>query len=147
MKLHWGIGLGIGFAFFALGILALVIISMNQKIDLVSDDYYQKELRHQEQIERTQRSTALKERLEVTSVGTRISIRFPKMFSPGNLKGTLSFYRPADRSNDFSISISLDSTNAQSVITDSLVKGLWRLKAFWTSAQLEYYHEEALIIQ
>jgi nitrogen fixation protein FixH len=147
MKIHWGKGLVIVFVVFAVGILAMVRISMNREVDLVSDDYYQQELRHQDQIESERRSNNLSEHPNIGVTSDEVSLTMPKSFPPDSTSGTLTFYRPADRHRDFIVKLRLDSTNTQLVSTSSLQKGLWRLKVRWAHHRQEYYHEEALVIQ
>jgi nitrogen fixation protein FixH len=147
MKIHWGKGLVIVFVVFAVGILMMVRISMNREVDLVSDDYYQQELRHQDQIESEKRSKNLSEHPSISIALGEVSFKLPKSFSPDSTSGTLTFYRPADRHKDFLVKLRLDSTNTQLVSTSSLQKGLWRLKVRWAQHHQEYYHEEAIVIQ
>jgi nitrogen fixation protein FixH len=147
MKIHWGKGLVVVFVIFAVGILLMVRASMNREVDLVSDDYYQQELRHEYQIESQRRSDSLPERLSVGVTSGVVSLRLPGSFSPDSTNGTLTFYRPADLHKDFIVALKLDSTNSQVVPTTSLQKGLWRIKVRWTQHHRDYYHEEALVIQ
>jgi nitrogen fixation protein FixH len=146
MKIHWGTGLAIVFVVFAVGILIMVRISMNREVDLVSDDYYQQELRHQDQIESERRSNNLSEHTSIGVSSGEVALKLPKSFSPDSTSGTLTFYRPADRHKDFIVTLRLDSTNTQLVSTSSLQKGLWKLKVRWAHHQ-DYYHEESILIQ
>jgi len=147
MKFHWGTGLAVVFLIFAVGILIMVRISMNREVDLVSDDYYQQELRHQDQIESQRRSNELSEHPSIRVTPSQVSLRLPRTFSPESTSGTLTFYRPADQHKDFVVALKLDSTNTQFVPTSSLQKGLWKLKVRWEQHRQDYYHEEAIVIQ
>jgi nitrogen fixation protein FixH len=147
MKIHWGTGIGIVFVVFAIGILIMVRISMNREVDLVSDDYYQQELRHQDQIESERRSNDLSEHPSIGVALGEVSLKLPRSFSPDSTSGTLTFYRPADRHKDFIVKLRLDSTNTQLVSTSSLQRGLWKIKARWAHHHQNYYHEEAIVIQ
>jgi hypothetical protein len=147
MKLHWGTGLGIVFVIFAIGILVMVRISMNREIDLVSDDYYQKELRHQEQIDIEQRSKDLPEHPTISVLSTGVVVKLPRMFSAANTSGVLTFYRPADRHKDFTVALHLDTASTQVISTTSLQKGLWKLKVRWSQHDQAFYHEVAIVIQ
>jgi nitrogen fixation protein FixH len=147
MKFNWGKGLAVVFFIFAVGILIMVRISMNREVDLVSDDYYQQELRHQDQIESQRRSNELSELPSIRVSQGAVSLRLPRMFSPDSASGTLTFYRPADQHKDFVVALKLDSSNTQFVPTSSLQKGLWRIKVRWAQHHQDYYHEEAFVIQ
>jgi len=147
MKLHWGTGIVIAFLVFAAGILTMVAISMNREVDLVSDDYYQQELQHQDRIESTRRSNVLAEQPSVAVTASAITVRLPSVFPASGTTGTLTFYRPADRKKDFIVPLGLDSSNTQIVRTASLQKGLWRVKIRWSQQNQIYYHEEPIMIQ
>jgi nitrogen fixation protein FixH len=146
MKIHWGVGLAVVFVLFAIGILIMVRISMNREVDLVSDDYYLQELRHQDQIDSQKRSNSLSERPSIAVSAFSVSVKLPMTFSPANTSGTLTFYRPADLHKDFIVALKLDSTNTQFIPTTSLQKGLWRVKVRWKQDQQNYYHEEPIVI-
>ena len=147
MKLNWGTGIAIAFLIFAAGILVMVYVSMNREIDLVSDDYYQQELRHQDQIESTKRSNVLSEQPSVVVSNTTLTLKLPKEFAGGKTSGTLTFYRPADRKRDFTVPLKLDSAGAQLVSTSTLQRGLWRIKIRWSQLSQTYYHEEPIMVQ
>ena len=147
MKLHWGTGIAIAFVLFAAGILTMVIISMNREVDLVSDDYYLQELRHQDQIENTKRSNVLAEQPSIGVSASAVTVKLPGAFSASSAAGTITFYRPADRKKDFILPLRLDSSSSQIVHTASLQKGLWRVKVRWTQQNQTYYHEEPIMIQ
>lgn len=147
MKLTWGAGLAVVFLIFAAGILAMVMISMNRDVDLVTEDYYQQELRHEQQIESEKRSNALGEAIRIEHTAFVATITLPLQCDPDSVSGTLTFYRPADRRKDFVVAIRLDSMRSQHVPTTELQKGLWRVKARWTYQGEAYYREEPIIIQ
>lgn len=147
MKFHWGHGLGVGATLFGAGLIVMVYISMSQKVDLVTDDYYAKELKYQEQIDRSKRTAGLHERVEITSGRESVWIKFPAAMEKTKLSGELNFYRPNDRKKDFVVSVTVDSTNVQTIQTSSMEKGLWRVKASWKYGGEEYYSEEAVIVQ
>ena len=147
MKLHWGIGIVIAFLVFAAGILTMVGISMNREVDLVSDDYYEQELRHQDQIESAKRSSVLAVQPIIGVTNSTVTLNLPDVFTASSASGTLTFYRPADRKKDFVLPLRLDSGNTQVVRTASLQKGLWRLKIRWSLQNQTYYHEEPIMIQ
>lgn len=147
MKLNWGTGLVVSFLVFAAAILIMVYISMHREVDLVSDDYYQQELKHQEQIDNSKRSNALAVQPTINVTGTVIALKLPNTFSPANTSGTLTFYRPADRKRDFVLPLKLDSSGVQTVQASALQKGLWRIKISWRQQNQSYYHEEPIMLQ
>ena len=147
MKFHWGIGVAVVIVIFAIGVGILVYIASSQKVDLVSDDYYQQELNHQERIDETKRSADINKKVTVNISNSELKVIFPDFFQKGKLKGTNTLYRPSDRNNDIVIPLMLDSLNTQTILTTSFIKGLWRLKINWKYEKEKYYQEEVVIIQ
>ena len=47
LKLNWGTGIAIVIAIFMVITIATVVYLMNQDVELVTDDYYKKELKEQ----------------------------------------------------------------------------------------------------
>lgn len=139
--MNWGVKIVIAFVIFCLATIGMVIFFMNQKVDVVTENYYEKELKYQEQIDRIARTKALKDTLKVENTGKELVIKFPN--APDRVKGKdiIHLYRPADQSLDVKIPVMTDTLNTQVVSTERLQKGYWKMQINWTSAGKEYYHE------
>ena len=57
--MNWGYKILLVYAVFIAGILFLVYKASSQKMDLVTPDYYEQELKYQSQINATERANAL----------------------------------------------------------------------------------------
>jgi hypothetical protein len=144
--MNWGVRIAIFYIGFVLIVLASVFFAMNQKIDLVTENYYEKELKHQEQIDRQKRTGELKEKTEIKLEGKNIKIKFPSLPDGGNVKNSILLYRPSDKTKDVKIGISTDTSGVQMLPSENLVSGLWRIKLNWVSKGEEYYSEEMVNI-
>ncbi|MBI5020418.1 MAG: FixH family protein [Ignavibacteriales bacterium] len=147
MKFNWGFGIALVVVIFAVGVGALVYIAASQKVDLVTDDYYEQELKHQDRIDESKRSSDLKEKIEVRAANSELKIIFPNSFLSREITGTIMLYRPSDRKIDIMLPLVLDSANTQTILTSSFQKGLWRTKIMWEYQKEKYYQEEVVIIQ
>ena len=110
MKLNWGFGIVLAFIGFIGFILYFVIIaSTDQKAEhnLVTDEYYQEELKYQEEINALENAKNLNVRFnfEQTTEGLRIII--PETVRQQKSEGTVSLYRPSNKQLDFDLAISL----------------------------------------
>lgn len=56
LKLNWGAGIAVLYMGFVAMIVLLVVMSMRQKIDLVTDEYYAEELLFQGKIDKIKRA-------------------------------------------------------------------------------------------
>jgi hypothetical protein len=139
--MNWGYRIAIGFTAFCLVTIGVTIYLMNQKVDIVTDNYYEKELKYQEQLDKVARTRALKESVEITNTGKELIIKFPNLPDKNQSKDLISLYRPSDDSKDVKIPVLTDTSRIQVVSVDRLVKGYWKVKINWTSGGSEYYYE------
>lgn len=126
--------------------ISTVVFLMNQDVDLVATDYYNKGIQHQEQINRLNRTNSMDEAVQINPENGFVKLVFPKSFTQKNFNGTIQFYRPSNSKKDFSLSISIDSTAQQIVPTQNLEKGYWTVKLNWTQDSVEYYKEHSFVI-
>ena len=98
--MNWGYKILFVYLAFVGGIVWMVIKSSTQKMDLVTTDYYAKELKYQEKIDEAKRTSALSKPLECSVVNEQISIKFPEDFSGKEIKGEVHLYCPSDEGKD-----------------------------------------------
>jgi nitrogen fixation protein FixH len=133
MKFNWGTGIVLSFIAFILFIGYFVVLSTRDPAsnhDLVTEDYYKKELRYQEDLDASAnlQNSGGTVTLQVTREG--IWVRFPEAMDPEKIKGTVSLYRPSNKKLDFVAPIRL--SNGQLLIPESrLLEGRWDLRAEW----------------
>jgi hypothetical protein len=139
--MNWGYKIAVLYGGFVVIVLASVFFAMTQKVDLVTDNYYEKELKFQEQIDKSQRTKALKEKTGIELSGGFIKIRFPNAPDKNNQKDFILLYRPSDPSKDLKIAVSADTLGFQSIPADRLSKGFWKIKLSWTSGGTEFFDE------
>jgi len=125
----------------------MTIIFMTQDVSLVSDNYYEKSLVYQDEIDKQSRTKSLNEEVKINFNGEVISILFPSDYASKNMAGEIYFYRPSDQKMDFKIPLQLSETGSQIIQTQNIEKGFWRLKLNWTMNGNEYYNEKAIIIE
>lgn len=142
--MNWGKSIVLVFVLFA-GFIGTMVVSMSrQRIDLVRDDYYQDEIAYQQHIDRVANAARLTNKVPMTYLADTQEVA---VFLPASLrKGTLLFYRPADRVQDFKVKIPQDHAARQLVSTKGLLKGHWRVQFTWSDGQRDYYTEQELFL-
>ena len=133
---------------FILHLLALVIIASVQKIDLVRKDYYPAELKHQQQIDRINRSKQLENSVSIHFLPDErvVEIGSPPNFNWDLISGRIELYRPSDAGLDRSLPLEFNAEGKQIISTEDLANGLWRIKVNWKLGDLEYYDETVIVI-
>ena len=144
--MNWGYKILFVYLFFVAGILLLVFKSSSEKVDLVTKNYYQQELKYEQKIDEAQRAQSLSSPLQYEVSNHRIFIRFPEeMFGKKVTAHTLLYYA-ADESRDSVYSLQTDS--AKLVMNLPVAdEGMYELKMDWKVDTTKYYSEHKLLIK
>jgi hypothetical protein len=145
MQFNWGTKITIAYLLFVAGILFLVMQSSRQKIDLVTPDYYEQEIRYQERIDQSRRADALPGKLTVMVSGDSLFIRFPEEQAGKMITGKVWVYFPADESLDVKVDIDTRDGLQQLVMPSNRKRtGMSVVKTTWTCDGIDYYTENIL---
>jgi len=139
--MNWGYKIAIGFTVFCLATIGVTVYFMMQKVDVVTDNYYEKELKYQDQIDKVTRTRALKESVDITNTGKELIIKFPNVPDKNQNKDFISLYRPSDNTKDVKIPVLTDTSRIQIVNVERIARGYWKVQVNWTSRGSEYYYE------
>jgi hypothetical protein len=145
LKWNWGTGIALAYTAFALMIIAFVINSFSKQIDLVTPDYYAKELVFQDQIEKEQRSRALTEDVSFMMGSEQLDIQFPQEMKSTKISGNVQLFCPVDAKKDISFAIEADSNGKQIIPLNQVKAGRYKLQISWKANDLEYYKEGVIV--
>jgi hypothetical protein len=145
-KFNWGTGILVTIIIFMVITITTVVYLMNQDVDLVASDYYNKGIHHQEQIDRINRTNIMGDEVSIIIENGFLRLALPKSFTQKSLKGTIQFYRPSNSKKDFAIALSVDTSAQQNIPTQNMDKGYWKVKLNWTLKDVEYYKESSFVI-
>ncbi len=144
--MNWGTKIIIVYILFVIGIMFLIFKSSNQNIDLVTPDYYAKELVYQNTIEARNRTNSLSEKIKVNQLDSFIVIQLPTEMSTSNVKASITLYCPSDKQKD--VHFNQSTRNAMIHLPISTVsKGYYELQIDWNTNGQRYYYEDKLIIK
>ena len=146
MKLNWGARILILYLGFAGLIIFLVASSINEKIDLVTPDYYERELVYQNKKESIERHNALNDPATVTLNNDGVLIKFPSEFNTSLISGSIIIFRPSDKNLDFTTPIKADNDLKQYIPKDKLKSGLYRVSVDYRYNDLDYFTENQIVI-
>lgn len=147
-KIGWGTSIVIAISFFITFILYFVIkVQSDSKYDndLVVEEYYKKDALYGEDYIKMQNAQDLIEKPKVTQKADSIEVVFPSEFSPKNIQGTVSFYRPSNKKLDFQIPISLSKPSLL-IPKLNLVGGRWDILIDWEYQSKSYKMKETIYI-
>ena len=137
-------------AFFVIAIIFIATFitwAVQQREDLVSADYYEREVRFQNQLDSMNRSRDIATQPVVTFEPTAnvIVVTLPRDKSVG-ATGKIHLYRPSDARLDREIPLALDVTGIQKLDAKNLPGGLWKVRVQWTAASADYFVDQPVIV-
>ncbi len=145
MKINWGTAIVLVFVGFISFIMYFVIkMNTNEKYehDLVTEEYYKKELAFQKEIDAEKKAKALKNNVIFKKSLNGLVILFPEDKSYNDISGTISLYRPSNKKLDFEIPIDLSSFELV-IPNDNLIEGRWNITINWTYENTSYLFKES----
>ena len=144
--MNWGARISVSFIVFAMVIFTMVYISMNQDVNLVSEDYYMQEIEYEDQIQRLRNTQALEQPPVITIErgAQQVIISFPEELRGQIKDGYIHLFRPSDSRLDKRFKLALDNEGIQRVSIRGQMKGMWKAKLYWQDYNLEYYQEKIL---
>lgn len=146
LQMSWGWKIALLYSGFVVMMLVLVGMSVSEKIDLVSDDYYAMELVHQQKIDKIKRSKALEEPVKWAVNERYLEVTFPANLKAGDVGGRIILYCPSDDRKDASFPISLDADGTQKIAREEISPGRYHLQLDWASGDLSYWDEGVITI-
>ncbi len=146
MKINWGTGLVIGMVLFIGFIMYFVIqISTNKKydFDLVTEDYYGKELVYQKELDALENSNSLEEDVKGKRTDEGWEITFPKNLDYSQITGTVLLYRPSSKKLDFQLPLELTGP-VLLIPDDKMIGGKWNTIVTWSYKGIDYLFKDEI---
>ncbi len=141
--MNWGKGLTIVIIAFMSFILYMVITLMTKgNADLVSEDYYKKEIEYEKEISALKNTEASKEKVVVMDKGDFIIFQFPTTKNIENIE--IQLLRPNNDKKD----VTVTEKNTKNVMVEKkkLEKGIYKASIHYTSQGQRFLQKEELKI-
>ncbi len=144
--MNWGYKILAVYLVFVAGIAVLVIKSSDQKVELVTKDYYGKELQYQQRIDEISRAKALPAQPEFITGSKGIEIRLPAAFSGKTITGSAVLYCPSDESRDHTMDLNQDGNTPLLIPLRPGDRGSFTVQLSITCENQRYYFEQHIFI-
>lgn len=142
MKLHAGHAVIVVMAIFILIMTQFMVRAYQNQESLVADDYYAKEIRYQEQIDKLHNTSALEEAVRIEALPGRLVIDFPQAMRGQAITGELFLMRPSDARSDLRIPVAADANGRFTVDTGEQLKGAYMVQLEWQAGGTSYLTED-----
>lgn len=143
LKINWGTRIALLYGGFVALIVVLVTGSMRQDFDLVSKDYYQKELEYQQIIDAGKNQASLSAPVSVHANERYVFIEFPVEFKESALTGTVLFYSEVNAAWDKSFPVEA-SINKVQIPRSALERTNYIVKINWKADNKDYFQQSAI---
>jgi hypothetical protein len=144
--MNWGHKIIIVYVVFVAGMLFLVYKSSTQNTELVTEDYYAKELVYQQKIDEIKRTSLLSAPVNIKVINHEVTIYFPKDLAAKKIIGEVTLYCPSDQKKDIHQQFTV-TDSAVSIIMPGNYHGLYYVKINWGAEGINYYYEQKIIIK
>jgi hypothetical protein len=135
------------FIVFISALVAWAVVATHNNMDLVRKDYYEEELRFQQQIDRINRTAKLRQDIVVTSDATGLTFKLPIEGAVTKPTGEVQLYRPSDARMDKKLALAVNENGLQRIDASNLKGGLWKLRVNWKFGETEeYYFDRSVVL-
>jgi len=141
--MDWGKGIVLTIIGFVALIMTMVVISVRMDgIELVTENYYEEEIKYQDRIDES--NSAMELDREVISYNSQSKII--ELDLPNGTVGSLQLFRPSDSSLDQKIKIEVTHSGKMEVPLQELKTGYWKIQLNWSENGADHYQEKKITI-
>jgi len=137
IKFNFGTGIFLFMALFMTALIVFVIFAHRQDVNLVHDNYYEKGVDHNRQMQIAERSAVFYDAIEISDDGNFVRITFPAGIAPTIQNGNVTFFRPSDHLKDIREELTLRG-NVFISPKEKLIPGRYVVKIAWQINGLDY---------
>ncbi len=146
MKLNWGQSIALFYLLFMLIMITMVVRASQNSVELVQDNYYDKDLNYESFRESRSNGARIKSQVDITydRPNQQVIVSFPPAHEIQ--AGSILLYRPSNNKLDQKFDLSLVQDQLMKLSTENLPKGNWRIQLTWKAGEKDYHLEESLML-
>ncbi|MEI7807764.1 MAG: FixH family protein [Verrucomicrobiota bacterium] len=141
----WPLGIIAAFVLLFAGIIVVIVIAATHRDTLVSENYYENELKYQGQIDSAARAKTSGATLAYDAAAGRIAVFIPVGQLGPNFSGNITLYRPSASGLDRQIRLAPGADGIQTLKISDLTPGPWLARAAWKSGGQDFYLETKFV--
>lgn len=141
--MNWGKGITIALITFMVFILILAIKLMSTNVDLVTPDYYEREINYSQEMEAVQNAENLNEKITLNSIENYFAVKIPENLKAQNIE--VKWIRNNDEKLDKTYKIV--QTNTFLINKKELVKGHYDIEIYYTVRGEKYLQKEKIYVK
>ena len=145
--MSWGIKIALLYCGFVVLILSMVMCTMTYKVDLVSPDYYEQELKFQDKLNGLRNTDSLHLHFKTETDRHKISLVYPAQWKGQPVEGKILFYRPSDSALDLSFMASQGTQGQQVFASDRFRLGAYKMLCDFKVGGRKFCYEESIFLK
>ena len=142
----WTWGIVACFVLFFAGMAAMVVIAATHRDHLVSESYYEQELKYQSQIDSATRTKSIGATVGLDAAGTSLVVTLPPAQAAQRIAGSIELYRPSAPDLDRQFPLVPPADGTQKLDVSQLAAGLWVVRVKWNAAGQDYFLEQKITV-
>lgn len=143
--MNWGYKITIVFVGFAVLIGTLVYKCTQQQYDLVSEDYYDQELKYQDKIDGSKQAAAISPVI-ISQTKSDVIIQMPGELKGEAIEGEVWLYCASRASDDIKLPLNVGYDGMMHINKSKIAGSNYTAKITWSSGNNKYYKELPLIV-
>jgi len=145
MKLNWGHKIAIVYTVFVGFMVFMLVLSMQEDHELVTQDYYEQELQVQKRIDASKNLGDAGFEVEITPLNGELIIQVEGIDAPQNTIGKVNLYKPDNASLDESLSLNLNETGLMTIQPKGK-KGRYTVSLNFEVDGVPFYREQDILL-
>lgn len=145
--MNWGYKILFVYILFVVGIMVLVFKSSTQKVELVTENYYEQELKFQQKIDQAERAQSLSSALKYEVKENLLTIYFPEEMKEVKINAHVHIYYAADEKKDKKLDLTSKNGKLEIQLPAGNKGGMPELKIDWVADGISYYAEHKLFVK
>lgn len=142
----WPLGVIGAFVLFFVGMATVVVIASTHRDHLVTDNYYEQELRFQSQIDSADRANKSGATVVYDSAAGQAVITLPVRQLAEKFSGTVELYRASEPKLDREFRLEPKADGRQNLDVSQLKPGPWLVRVAWKSGDDAFYLEQKFTV-
>ena len=138
--MNWGKGIAVALGAFIIFILVLAIKLMTTNVDLVTPDYYEREINYSQEMDAVQNSENLNEKITLSFNDDHLVVKIPQNLKAKNIE--LKLIRNNNEKLDKNYKI--ENTNTFLIDKKELVMGHYDMEIYYTIKGENYIQKEKI---
>ncbi|MEM9050900.1 MAG: FixH family protein [Bacteroidota bacterium] len=144
--MNWGHKIAIVYLAFMAFMIGMLVLSTKYDHELVTEDYYAKELAYQEKIDAGKNLAQSAFNVEVRKVDGKLKLLFDQLPVGHNLKGEVKFYKPDNELMDQTYPIELKAESQEMDLVSEGKYGRYKVQVSFELDGKQFYKEQELML-